>query len=148
MVNINYASIDSIGETIQAGVRLRLYTDKYLNWDLNFAHNITNLYETVKFSRYSANMCYSFADGFLLSFGATHMPLFDTTTADLTIKANLWKSAGEAFSVDITSNVSIYVQGPLLGHYKSVLSLFISYNWLCNKHHLLEKPHPLESLRN
>ncbi|TMW53063.1 hypothetical protein DOY81_001791 [Sarcophaga bullata] len=147
-VNLNYASIADVGENIQAGIRIHLFADEYVSWDINFAHSMTNLFGTVKFSRYSGNMCYTFADGFLLSFGITHTPLFNTTTADFIIKMNLWKSAGEAVNVDLTSNMSIYAHGPLLGHHTGLLSLTISYDWLCNKHHLLEKPPLLESLRN
>ena len=146
--NLNYASIADVGENIQAGIRIRLFVDESVSCDINFAHSITNLLGSFKFFRYSGNMCYTLADGFLLSFGISHTPLFNATTVDLMVKMNLWKSASEAVNVDLTSNMSIYVQGPLLGRHNGLLSLIISYDWLCNKHHLLEKPPMLESLSN
>ena len=146
--NLNYESIADVGENIQAGIRMRLYVDESSSWDLNFVHSITNLFQTVKYSRYSGNMCYTFANDFLLSFGITHTPLFNATTVDLMIKMNLWKSAGQAVNVDLTSNMAIYVQGPLLGRHNGLISLTISYDWLCKKHHLLEKPPVLESIPN
>ncbi|XP_037827384.1 attacin-A-like [Lucilia sericata] len=128
-VNITYTTISREADNLQGSLRLRLFKQELWALDMNFFHNITNIYNFFKFSRFGGNICWSFPqEGNMLAVGVTYTPLFHTTTLDLICKTNLWKSKNDSFNLDLSTNVTFYIRGPLVGQHNFVASLTLSYD--------------------
>ncbi|XP_065367580.1 attacin-A-like [Calliphora vicina] len=128
-VNVTYATISREADNLQGSLRLRLFKNDLYGVDLNFYHNTTNIYNFFTFCRIGGNICWCCPqEGHMLAVGISHTPLFNSSTLDLICKVNLWKTENGSFNIDLTSNLTFHIRGPLVGQQNIVSSLTISYD--------------------
>lgn len=127
ILGITYAHIVPYGYNLQKNLSLNIYKDALERMDLNVFHNETYLNNSFQFSNFGGNLRWSYYKGHVISFGISHMVLFNTTAMEASVKTNIWKTDTGSCSCDITCNFAHFISGPLEGHHNVMASLTFSY---------------------
>ncbi|CAD7089436.1 unnamed protein product [Hermetia illucens] len=103
-----------VSDTFSQNARLNILKTPDHRVDANVFNSHTRLNNGFAFDKRGGSLDYTHRAGHGLSLGASHIPKFGTT-AELTGKANLWRSPSGLSTFDLTGSASRTFGGPMAG---------------------------------